>query len=243
MTIHNLNELLIPDADGKSQPLDNFNTQSATTSVYFRDLEKYLINHIKSADIVLGAVAWLTSYSVLDALAQDDKEVVFVIQKEDFLRPDIGAKNDFKETLRKKYSNLKNSLTRYDFEGTILPNMSYAGDPSIDSVTCIGNVNNAKAAAFPRMHNKFIIFSKKDVDYNVPEEPESGSRIKISPYAVWTGSFNITKNAGMSFENALYITDMAIVNAYYQEFAQITALSESLNWFKDWVEPQWRIGT
>lgn len=72
---------------------------------------------------------------------------------------------------------------------------------------------------------------------------ESGSRIKISPYAVWTGSFNITKNAGMSFENALYITDMAIVNAYYQEFSQITALSESLNWFKDWVEPQWRIGT
>lgn len=47
----------------------------------------------------------------------------------------------------------------------------------------------------------------------------------------------------MSFENALYITDMVIVNAYYQEFAQITALSESLNWFKDWVEPQWRIGT
>lgn len=95
-------------------------------------------------------------------------------------------------------------------------------------------MNNAKAAAFPRMHNKFIIFAKKDIDY---EDPESGSRMKISPYAVWTGSFNITKNAGMSFENALYITDMTIVNAYYQEFAQITALSESLNWFKDWVEP------
>ncbi|EEM8339031.1 hypothetical protein DFQ66_14045 [Salmonella enterica subsp. enterica serovar Amager] len=241
--IKNLNKLLIPDADRESQPLENFNTKSDTTSVYFRDLEKHLVEHIKSADIVLGAVAWLTSYTVLDALAQDDKDVVFVIQKEDFLRPDIGAKNDFKETLRRKYSSLKNSLTRYDFEGTILPNMSFAGDPSIDPITCVGNMNNAKLAAFPRMHNKFIIFAKNEINYNLPEELEDGSRLKINPYAVWTGSFNITKNAGMSFENALYITDQSIVNAYYQEFAQITALSESLNWFKDWVEPQWRIGT
>ncbi|HHW9099656.1 TPA: phospholipase D-like domain-containing protein [Salmonella enterica] len=243
MMIKNLNKLLIPDADRESQPLENFNTKSDTTSVYFRDLEKHLVEHIKSADIVLGAVAWLTSYTVLDALAQDDKDVVFVIQKEDFLRPDIGAKNDFKETLRRKYSSLKNSLTRYDFEGTILPNMSFAGDPSIDPITCVGNMNNAKLAAFPRMHNKFIIFAKNEINYNLPEELEDGSRLKINPYAVWTGSFNITKNAGMSFENALYITDQSIVNAYYQEFAQITALSESLNWFKDWVEPQWRIGT
>ena len=35
MIINNLNELLIPDADRKSQPLDNFNTQSDTTSVIF----------------------------------------------------------------------------------------------------------------------------------------------------------------------------------------------------------------
>ncbi|EDT2963645.1 hypothetical protein EL09_15510 [Salmonella enterica subsp. enterica] len=243
MEIKNLNELLIPDADRKSQPLDNFNTQSGTTSVYFRNLEKHLIAHIKSADIVLGAVAWLTSYPVLDALAQDDKDVVFVIQKEDFLRPDIDATNNFKETLRKKYSSLKNSLTRYNFEGTILPNMSFASDPSIAPVACVGNMNNAKVAAFPRMHNKFIIFAKKGINYNIPKDPENGPILTIIPYAVWTGSFNITKNAGMSFENALYITDKTIVDAYYQEFAQITALSESLNWFKDWVEPQWRIGT
>ncbi|MCA4823145.1 MAG: hypothetical protein KJJ56_07015 [Serratia rubidaea] len=92
MTINNLNELLIPDADRKSQPLDNFNTQSDTTSVYFRDLERHLVNHIKSADIVLGAVAWLTSYSVLDALAQDDKEVVFCNSKRGLLKTGYWCK-------------------------------------------------------------------------------------------------------------------------------------------------------
>lgn len=107
MNKNNLNELLITDADNNIQTLDNFNARSGTTSVYFRNLEKHLVNHIKSADIVLGAVAWLTSYAVLDALAQDNKDVVFVIQKEDFLRPDIGTKNDFKETLRKNTGVLK----------------------------------------------------------------------------------------------------------------------------------------
>jgi hypothetical protein len=234
----NLNELLIPDADGNDQKLNDFSVQSDNLSIYFRNLEDNLVNHIKSADIILGAVAWLTSYPVLDALAQDNKDVVFVIQKEDFLRPDMGQFKDFKKTLKKKYGKLKNTLTRYDFTDTILPNMSFSSDPSIDPVSCVGNINNAKVAAFPRMHNKFLIFAKRNNNSELTHDEKS-----IIPYAVWTGSYNITKNASMSFENALYITDSKIVNAFYKEFAQIIALSESLDWFKDWVEPQWRIGT
>lgn len=108
----------------------------------------------------------------------------------------------------------------------------------INPVSCVGNINNAKVAAFPRMHNKFLIFAKRNNNSELTYDEKS-----IIPYAVWTGSYNITKNASMSFENALYITDLKIVNAFYKEFAQIIALSESLDWFKDWVEPQWRIGT
>lgn len=234
----NLNELLIPDADGNDQKLNDFSVQSDNLSIYFRNLEDNLVNHIKSADIILGAVAWLTSYPVLDALAQDNKDVVFVIQKEDFLRPDMGQFKGFKNILKEKYGKLKNNLTRYDFIDTILPNMSFSSDPSIDPVSCVGNINNAKVAAFPRMHNKFLIFAKRNNDSELTNDEKT-----IIPYAVWTGSYNITKNASMSFENALYITDLKIVNAFYKEFAQIIALSESLNWFKDWVEPQWRIGT
>ncbi|KAM9958316.1 hypothetical protein ACTFIW_001178 [Dictyostelium discoideum] len=40
----------------------------------------------------------------------------------------------------------------------------------------------------PRMHNKFIVFGSF----------ESG---KVEPKTVWTGSFNLTKTAGKSFEN------------------------------------------
>lgn len=99
-------------------------------------------------------------------------------------------------------------------------------------------MNTAKDPAFPRMHNKFVIFCE------VIEGKEDYQWYPIvKPYAVWTGSFNVTKNATASFENALYITEPTIVNAYYQEWAQITALSESLNWFSDWCEPEWRIGT
>ena len=63
------------------------------------------------------------------------------------------------------------------------------------------------------------------------------------PYAVWTGSFNLTKNASYSFENAIYTTDSEIVRAYYNEYGQIASMSEPLDWESDWIEPEWRIGS
>lgn len=92
------------------------------------------------------------------------------------------------------------------------------------------------------MHNKFLVFA------NYEEEPragEHGSWVEtvIKPYGVWTGSFNLTQNAERSFENAVYMTNKAIVRAYFEEFSQIMALSEPLDWSKDWMEPEWRIGT
>ena len=87
------------------------------------------------------------------------------------------------------------------------------------------------------MHNKFMIFARveQSSDGSIPEI--------VTPYAVWTGSFNVTKNATMSLENALYITDSTIVNAYFQEFGQIAAMSEELDWTSTWAAPEWRIGT
>jgi phosphatidylserine/phosphatidylglycerophosphate/cardiolipin synthase-like enzyme len=87
------------------------------------------------------------------------------------------------------------------------------------------------------MHNKFLIFSK------VEESTEDHGIETVTPYAVWTGSFNLTKNATMSLENALFITDKKIVNAYFEEYGQIAAMSEELNWSSEWTAPEWRIGT
>jgi phosphatidylserine/phosphatidylglycerophosphate/cardiolipin synthase-like enzyme len=214
---------------------DNGASSTNGVSVYFRDIENKLLSHIAEADAVFGAVAWLTSDSILDALSKLS-DVSIVVQKEDFLRPDIGASNNWKQGLRTKYSKLKCGLTRYSFPN-ILSSMSVASDPSIDPIRCVGNHNREKKPAFPRMHNKFLVFTKV-----LQSDDEYGPE-KIEPYAVWTGSFNFTKNATKSLENALFITDRVIVEAFFNEYGQIAAMSEPLDWTSDWAEPEWRIGT
>lgn len=207
--------------------------------VYFRDLETHLISHINQADAIFGCIAWLTSGAILDALAR--KTVVsIVVQKEDFLRPDLDSREDWKNWLRTKYKSLRCDIDRYSFDN-VISNLSICSDPSLDPIRCVGNYNRDKVPAFPRMHNKFMIFAKLSTPPDVDETYLGAT--KINPYAVWTGSFNLTKNAGKSLENALFITESEVVQAYYLEFGQIVAISESLNWEVDWVEPEWRVGT
>lgn len=206
------------------------------TQVYFRDIERRLLKHIEEADVVLECVAWLTSEPILDVLATK-KNVSIIVQKEDFLRPDMdsGNKNLWKIWLQKKYNALQSDLSRFMFDN-LLTHISYCTDPSIDPVRCVGSYNRDKKPAFPRMHNKFLIFAKVvDVD--------EGSWGRVIPYGVWTGSFNLTKNATYSFENAIFMTDTEIVRAYYNEYGQIASMSEPLDWESDWIEPEWRIGS
>ena len=214
---------------------DNSIASDSGVIVYFRDIENKLIAHIHEADAVFGAIAWLTSPTILDALSEVNN-VSIIVQKEDFLRPDIGVRSDFKSTLRRMYDNLKCKLLRASFNN-ILQSVSILGDLSIEPVRCVGNHNRERKPAFPRMHNKFLVFA------NVEAGEKTSSLEVIKPYAVWTGSFNLTKNAIRSLENALYITDPKIVNAYFQEYGQIAAMSEKLDWETDWAAPQWRIGT
>ncbi len=235
--VEDLNKFQL-DNDGNFSDSFSDNSISSTNgiNVYFRDIEKKLLEHISEADVILGAVAWLTSYSILDALAAKDN-VSIIVQKEDFLRPDYGSKSNFKTILRQKYDALKCNLERYSFKDNILSQVSICSDPSIEPIRCVGNHNKDKKPAFPRMHNKFLIFAKIE-----PGNDENGYEI-IKPYAVWTGSFNLTKNATASLENALYITEKNIIDAYFKEYGQIAAMSEELDWSSDWVAPEWRIGT
>jgi hypothetical protein len=210
---------------------------SRMVRVYFRNLETSLIRFIEEADVVLGCVAWLTSGPILNALAKKE-DVSIVVQKEDFLRPDLGSSDNWKKWLRQKYSAISCTLDRYAFNN-IVGSLSVTSDPSLDPIRCVGNYNRDKSPAFPRMHNKFLILAK------LIKVKQSGGYVRkiVKPYAVWTGSFNLTKNAVSSLENALYITEPDIVNAYFKEYGQIVAISEPLNWESDWVEPEWRIGT
>ena len=231
-----LNKLEI-QTDCSTEPLiDNSATSpDGSVRVYFRDLEEALIANIRKARVVIGCVAWLTSKPILNALASVPNGVSIVVQKEDFLRPDLDTTGSMAWSLSVLYSKLPETSGRYSFPG-LVSSLSCCADSTIAPVRCVGNHNREKAPSFPRMHNKFVLFC------NV-KEPEGSGFPEITPYAVWTGSFNFSKNATFSFENAVVLTDEVVVQSYYREWGQILALSEPLNWEDPWCSPEWRIGS
>lgn len=225
-----LNSTILETDGNYSAAFKNNSTETAEISVFFRDVKKYLLTEISKADAIFGCVAWLTDFEIIEALGQK-KLVSIIVQKEDFLRPDLGEDHTgWKKKLREGYDSIPKTASRNQFDN-ILRYISTHGDLAIDPIRCVGNHNTDKTPAFPRMHNKFLIFARTDNESNVV------------PYSVWTGSFNFTKNAGMSLENVVLIEKQEIVNAYVQEFGQICAISEPLDWSSEWVEPEWRMGT
>lgn len=236
----NLNCSTIPDADGEDLALcDPSTTSIAPVSVYFRDIEQHLINHIRAATHVVGCVAWLTSEPILNELAKKELACI-AIQKEDFLRPDVSPRNGWGMRLRNLYAALKAPDVRYGFPDPIC-GMSVCSFWESEAVRCVGNYNRNKDSAFPRSHHKFLVFLEPRNDLYKNEDCYENDIYRAT--AVWTGSFNFTKNAGQSLENALYIESYEIADAYYREWAQVMALSEPLDWESDWVAPEWRIGT
>jgi uncharacterized protein YeeX (DUF496 family) len=267
----NLNELTITNVDGGPNPtLSNngiFKNNIYAVEVVFRDIKDKLKMHIKEADVVVGCVAWLTSEDIIEELAK--KKVSIIVQKEDFLRPDMSynkGNGEWKRKLRNMYNSIPHSMSRLDEDiPSPLRSMSYCSDDIIHSIRCCGVYNNSKQK--PNMHNKFLIFCKEikkpyDValnDYikenknedNVYDLIKSFKQqydqhkyiINTIPYAVWTGSFNFSKNSELSFENVIIIHDKDIAQKYFEEWANICALSEPLDWESEYIEPEWRIGS
>jgi phosphatidylserine/phosphatidylglycerophosphate/cardiolipin synthase-like enzyme len=92
------------------------------------------------------------------------------------------------------------------------------------------------------MHNKFLVFCNLTEGKTDEQFPDT-TVPTIVPQSVWTGSFNLTKNATMSFENAVLLVGNSVAGAYFNEWAQILALSEPLDWRSEWMEPEWKVGT
>jgi len=247
MSNESLHDLIIP-GDGyeyPSIPLQDHSIKVASPNfdnieVLFRNQEQRLlelIHEFKDGGI-FGCIAWLTSFPVLKALGQC-KNVSIIIQKEDFLRPDLNTQTSptWKTELQHLYHDVTCTIERHQF----LPpmgNLSVAHDPEVDGIRCVGNYNADKRPAFPRAHHKFLVFCKVvSDDYTCT----------YTPVSLWTGSFNITHNSTQSFENALYFTDASgsnpIIDAYLKEHHQLFCLSEPLNWENEWTSPEFRIGT
>ena len=241
--LNNLSEF-INDREGflNEKQLNN-NANNGNISVYFRDLKSNLISEIEKHDTIFGCIAWLTDFDILKAL--QGKKVYICVQKEDFLRPDSNEielnPNSWKIQLQELYEK----LFVYEADGSwfLFKGYNFIDHLSIASfiqsgIRCVGNYNNEKKPANPRMHNKFMIFADelKNKEYTESEK-------FIFPKKVWTGSFNFTNNAGYSLENAVLIDNKEIAEAYYKEFALIYSISEPLNWESEWIYPEYRLGT
>lgn len=248
----NLNDAVIRELqeneEGVVWKLHDYSTtgDDGKTLVFFKNLEDHLIDFIQEADVILGCIAWVTSEPILKALSQK-KGVSIIVQKEDFLRPDLLPQNDWSRRLRHLYDSLPKKLDRRDLPG---PLPFLANTTLIEPVRCVGIANLEKQSACPRSHHKFVIMCKaiERCMCNECHEKESFEReflgdlmyknnlIHLHPYAVWTGSFNFTKNAAFSFENAVVLHDANIINAFLNEYAQVAVLSEPLDWTMPYMQ-------
>jgi len=246
-----LNKLRSTAAD--SDGLDDFQRdQRVNVKTFFRGCEAALCDAIDGADAVVGCVAWLTSRPVLEALARKHA-VSIVVQKEDFLRRDCDSVPAYRQRLRENYEAIKPGFIRDEmtFYRTSIPELSPTLEQSIAAIRCMG-VRGVGDRIHPRMHHKFMVLLRL-----APEQIPNATYI---PYAVWTGSFNPTANGTRSLENAVLITsnwDKALLaellgkervrewvqtdipHAYFQEWAQVLAHSEPLDWASEHVAPEW----
>lgn len=242
--VRSLHDEEVPSADTNPIPFNRLPDPSINcghTNVYFRDLTDHLKREILKADLVLGAVAWLTDPTLLDALRTPSHGCALVVQKEDFLRSDSGdiTRSDWELRLRSQYDALHCEVDRFSLPG-LASRLSYCSDPSVDAVRCVGNHNSRNTPAAPRMHNKFAVFCKVVDRW---DEELQVSLPTVRPYAYWTGSFNWSRNAGLSFENAVLVYDKKAAEAAAEEWGNIFSLSESLDWCSPWVAPEYRIGS
>lgn len=237
-TIVDLNTLEIEN-DGNFPELkskdNSLSTCGADITVLFRNQKRELIKLIERHNCIVGAVAWLTDKDILAALAKVD-HVSIIVQKEDFLRPDIGTGKSWPEELRAAYRKLRNTTDRFSWPG-LLGSLSVSSDPAMTAVRCVGNHNSAKLPAFPRMHNKFLVFG------DIKNDDIDSGAFDLALSKVWTGSYNLTFNAANSLENAVVIESPDVARAFYDEYCQIFALSEDLDWTSNWCAPEFRIGT
>lgn len=108
----------------------------------------------------------------------------------------------------------------------------------IDRVRCVGNRNNKENPSQPRMHNKCFVFGHRSwIITGMDSFGETGKWKHIAD-AVWTGSFNCSQSATLSFENAVIIRGGNAASMYLQEICLLFLLSEPLDWKSEWMAPE-----
>jgi hypothetical protein len=261
--MRNLNKSEMLSVDGRRKFGDSGNSfPMGKVTVHFRDLVERLIEYIECADAILGCVAWLTHVKILEALARVPCGVSIIVQKEEWLRRK-------QSNLRKSYKEIPTLLSRVDTNakfnplgplvGYLSPNgetnypQVYSPNPSMEEllsiqpIRCAGVCGNGNFTQ-PRMHHKFLLFLRKSKPTDERFETIGGDPSNsFFVDAIWNGSFNLTQNATMSLENAIFIEtprgadDFFFAHSFVNEWSQILAISEPLDWTNREVSPEWTL--
>lgn len=221
--IENLNDLEPESCEGHGRLKESSvrDLTDAFVRPVFRNIENEIVEQIKKHDVIVGCVAWLTSVPILEAL--QGKQVSFIVQQEDWLRPDS------KEWSLKKQRELYQSLIGIN---NYVARASWCCCFDIQPIRLSGKpktMNRSNA----RMHHKFALFGKRSATEDFPI---------VDFDLLWTGSYNFTANATKSLENGVFIKSQDVVEAYFAEWRQVLLSSfriedkwwgESYGWSSD----------
>jgi hypothetical protein len=231
-----LNEQTISQDGGPRRYLEDVSYPNERVACYFRRIKTHLLRHIGKADYVFGCVAWFTDLDIVEALSRK-RGVCILVQKEDFLRPDVPSayRNPaWKRRLRTAYESVR-GVQRHRFHGCgVAGSLSYGDIEPMAAIRCVGVSQNKW---MPRMHHKFALFA------NEASREHSECWTWELPSEVWTGSYNWSQTANRSLENAVVVSEEKTVKGFYLEFQQVLGLSEPCDWTSEWVCPEYRFGT
>ena len=147
---------------------------------------------------VVGEVAWVTDRALLDVLGGAAAAgVCLVLQAEPWLRADTFAQLPAR-TRRGWMAN---------------PPLSSPHNDTAAATWTAGTINTGGAVAWPRMHRKTLVLCHAD----------AAAPAAVTPYATWTGSYNLTDNARVSIEDAVLVHSEPIAAFAYREFICVLA--------------------
>jgi hypothetical protein len=195
---------------------------SVNVSIFFKDIKSTIIKILDSHDAIVGCIAWLTDFDILDHMSK--KSLGIVVQKERYIRYEYNI-SEWRLHLRHKYDATPKIL--YDVASAKLlhPDTIFGISPResiLGRVRCFGLYSYTKM--IPLMHHKFLVCGTIIDD-------------RFTPTSVITGSFNFSYNASKSLENILYIRDESVAKIYHREWASVYAVSENIDWESSMCRP------
>ena len=195
---------------------------SSDVEVVLRNLKQRLLDFIKDSSLVCGCVAWMSDDDIIFEMG--GKGLGVVIQRD-----------SFNESLMRSYSlipcprlllNQSKILSIvFDFNDQSDPIVVNRLNQRLGQVRCIGYpLNQLNQSSLnmgvPLMHHKFLSSNFSII----------GSELRVKVDAVWTGSFNFTKNGNRSLENVVIMRQAEVLRAYVDEFINLFfSCSEALN--------------